>query len=95
MVVLDEPYSNLDGDGEAALYRALAGVRARGGIVVLIAHRRSAIDAVNKLVAIADGRQIAFGQRDRRAGRDRGAAGRSSRNPLPPRLRCSINNPPT
>jgi ATP-binding cassette subfamily C protein len=65
VVVLDEPYSNLDGDGELALYRALAGVRARGGIVVLIAHRRSAMNAVNKLVAIADGRQIAFGQRDR------------------------------
>ena len=50
VVVLDEPYSNLDGDGEAALGRALAGVRARGGIVVLIAHRRSALAAVNKLV---------------------------------------------
>ena len=64
VVVLDEPYSNLDGDGDAALNRALAGVRARGGIVVLIAHRRSAIGAVNKLVVIADGRQIAFGPKD-------------------------------
>ena len=64
VVVLDEPYSNLDGDGDAALNRALAAVRARGGIVVLIAHRRSAIGAVNKLIVIADGRQVAFGPKD-------------------------------
>jgi ATP-binding cassette subfamily C protein len=64
IVVLDEPYSNLDGDGDAALNRALAGVRARGGITVLIAHRRSALEGVNKLVAIMDGRQIAFGPKE-------------------------------
>ena len=61
VVVLDEPYSNLDGDGEAALYRALAGVRARGGIVVVIAHRRSAIER----------RQQAGGDRRRPADRVR------------------------
>jgi ATP-binding cassette subfamily C protein len=64
VVVLDEPYSNLDGDGDAALNRALAAVRARGGIVVLIAHRRSAIGVVNKVIVIADGRQAAFGPKD-------------------------------
>ena len=64
VVVLDEPYSNLDGDGDAALNRALAAVRARGGIVVLIAHRRSAIGAINKVIVIADGRQVAFGPKD-------------------------------
>jgi ABC-type protease/lipase transport system fused ATPase/permease subunit len=64
VVVLDEPYSNLDGDGDAALSRALLGVRKRGGIVVLIAHHRSAIATVNKLLAIVDGQQVAFGQKD-------------------------------
>lgn len=64
VVILDEPYSNLDGDGDNALNKALAGVRARGGIVVLIAHRRSAISTVNKLVAIMDGKQVAFGPKD-------------------------------
>jgi PrtD family type I secretion system ABC transporter len=64
IVVLDEPYSNLDGEGDAALNRALAGVRARGGIVILVAHRRSELGAVNKLIAIAEGRQVAFGPRD-------------------------------
>jgi PrtD family type I secretion system ABC transporter len=64
VVVLDEPYSNLDGDGEMALGRTLAGIRARGGIVVVIAHRRSALAAVNKLVVISDGKQIAFGTKE-------------------------------
>jgi ATP-binding cassette subfamily C protein len=64
IVVLDEPYSNLDGEGDAALNQALAKVRERGGIVVLIAHRKSAIGTVNKLVAIMEGRQVAFGPKD-------------------------------
>ncbi|WP_244743146.1 type I secretion system permease/ATPase [Mesorhizobium sp. L-8-10] len=64
VVVLDEPYSNLDGDGEIALGRTLAGIRARGGIVVVIAHRRSALAAVNKLVVISDGKQMAFGRKE-------------------------------
>src|SRR6187397_1532523 len=43
LVVLDEPNSNLDSEGEQALTQAILGVRARGGIVVVIAHRSSAI----------------------------------------------------
>ncbi|MGL4813108.1 MAG: type I secretion system permease/ATPase [Beijerinckiaceae bacterium] len=64
VVVLDEPYSNLDGEGDAALNEALAGIKRRGGIFVLIAHRRSAIRQVDKLVAIMEGMQTAFGPRD-------------------------------
>src|SRR5262249_53076901 len=39
LVVLDEPNSNLDAEGEEALTRAIAGVRMRRGIVVVVAHR--------------------------------------------------------
>ena len=42
LVVLDEPNSNLDVEGDEALTQAILGVRARGGIVVTIAHRPSA-----------------------------------------------------
>ena len=43
LVVLDEPNSNLDSEGEAALTQAIAGVRERGGIVIVVAHRPSAL----------------------------------------------------
>jgi ATP-binding cassette subfamily C protein len=64
LVVLDEPNSNLDGEGEAALTRAIEAVRARGGIVVVIAHRPSALAAVDKVAVIQNGRMTAFGPKD-------------------------------
>src|SRR5262244_894638 len=56
LVVLDEPNSNLDGEGEEALTRAILGVRARGGIVVVIAHRPSALAGVDLLMEMRQGR---------------------------------------
>ena len=41
LVVLDEPNSNLDAEGEAALTQAIVGVRNRGGICIVIAHGRA------------------------------------------------------
>jgi ATP-binding cassette subfamily C protein len=64
LVVLDEPNSNLDGEGEEALAQAILAVRRRGGIVVIIAHRPSALSAVDLLLVLADGRVQAFGGRD-------------------------------
>jgi ATP-binding cassette subfamily C protein len=64
LVVLDEPNSNLDADGEAALTHAILGIRARGGIAVVIAHRPSAIAGVDLLLAMKEGRAVAFGPKD-------------------------------
>jgi PrtD family type I secretion system ABC transporter len=64
LVVLDEPNSNLDNDGEKALTAAILGVRSRGGIAVVIAHRPSAIAAVDYVLVLGDGRQQAFGPKD-------------------------------
>jgi ATP-binding cassette subfamily C protein len=64
LVVLDEPNSNLDADGEAALTQAILGVRARGGIVVVIAHRPSAIDGVDQLLVMANGKVQSFGPKE-------------------------------
>ena len=55
LVVLDEPNSNLDAEGDEALSRAITGVRARGGIVVVIAHRPSAIAGVDLLLMMKSG----------------------------------------
>ena len=64
LVVLDEPNSNLDAEGDEALTRAILGVRARGGIVIVIAHRPSAIAGVDYILVMAKGRQQQFGPKD-------------------------------
>jgi ATP-binding cassette subfamily C protein len=64
LVVLDEPNSNLDSEGEEALTAAIRNVRSRGGIVIVIAHRASALAAVDKVLVLNQGRQQSFGPRD-------------------------------
>jgi ATP-binding cassette subfamily C protein len=64
LTILDEPNSNLDSDGEDALTAAILGVRQRGGIVVVIAHRPSALLAVDKVLMLSAGRVQAFGPKD-------------------------------
>ncbi|MGM4884619.1 MULTISPECIES: type I secretion system permease/ATPase [Rhizobium] len=64
LVVLDEPNSNLDADGEAALTKAISGVRARGGIAIVIAHRPSALTAVDQVLVMGNGQMQAFGPKD-------------------------------
>jgi ABC-type protease/lipase transport system fused ATPase/permease subunit len=59
--VLDEPNSNLDAAGEAALTSAILGLRARGRVVVVVAHQPSALAGVDFLLVMGQGRQRAFG----------------------------------
>ena len=64
LVLLDEPNANLDGEGEQAVTAAIEAVRARGGIAVVIAHRPSALKAVDLVAVIRNGRLASFGPRD-------------------------------
>jgi len=64
LVVLDEPSSNLDAEGESALNEAILGVRARGGIVILVAHRPSALAGVDLVLVMRDGQLQSFGGKD-------------------------------
>lgn len=64
LVVMDEPNSNLDGEGEAALTDAIKGIRGRGGIALVIAHRPSALMAVDMVAVIQNGRMTAFGPKE-------------------------------
>jgi ATP-binding cassette subfamily C protein PrsD len=78
LVVLDEPNANLDADGENALTRAIATLRARQCIVIVVSHRPSSLAALNVAMVIHDGRVAAFGPREevfaRIAKRQAGAA---------------------
>jgi ABC-type protease/lipase transport system fused ATPase/permease subunit len=64
LVVLDEPNSNLDAEGDQALTQAIVGVRKRGGVLIVIAHRPSALIAVDLVLAMANGQAQAFGPKD-------------------------------
>lgn len=61
LVVLDEPNANLDSEGDQCLTEAIRGLRKAGSIVVVMAHRPSAIAAVDLLLMLDGGRQTAFG----------------------------------
>ena len=63
-VVLDEPNSNLDSAGDVALSAAIKGIRDRGGIAVVIAHRPSALAHIDKVMAMAGGQVQAFGPKE-------------------------------
>ena len=63
-IVLDEPNSNLDDLGEAALVNAVLEMKRRGSTVVLITHRTSVLRAVDKLMLLRDGQVQMFGPRD-------------------------------
>jgi PrtD family type I secretion system ABC transporter len=64
LVVLDEPNSNLDAEGDEALTVAITGVRNRGGIVVVVAHRPSAIGSVDLVLVMSQGRMQGFGPKE-------------------------------
>lgn len=64
LVVLDEPNASLDSAGDAALTEAILSIRRRGGVAIVIAHRPSALAAVNKVLVLANGQTRAFGPKD-------------------------------
>ena len=68
LIVLDEPNANLDAEGEQSLIRAIAAARDSGAIVVLIAHRPSVMQVVDKLLVLREGRVQQFGPRGEIAG---------------------------
>jgi PrtD family type I secretion system ABC transporter len=62
-IVLDEPNSNLDAEGEAAMLQALQRAKQRGAIILIVAHRPSLLSFVDKLLVMKDGRVELFGER--------------------------------
>jgi len=64
LIVLDEPNSNLDAEGDEALTRAIRAARERGAIVVVVAHRPVGIEGVDQILVLKDGRMQAFGPKE-------------------------------
>jgi PrtD family type I secretion system ABC transporter len=64
LVVLDEPNSNLDAEGDAALSRAIMAVRQRGGVVIIVAHRESALASCDRVLFVQGGEVRAYGPKE-------------------------------
>lgn len=71
LLVLDEPNSNLDSDGEAALMSAMLAAAARGAAVVIVAHRAGVLSRVDRLLTLRDGAVHLEGPREAVLGRMR------------------------
>lgn len=63
-VVLDEPNSSLDEEGDAALARAIQVMKSRGTAFVVMTHRTSVLAVADKMLVLRDGQVQAFGPRD-------------------------------
>jgi ATP-binding cassette subfamily C protein/ATP-binding cassette subfamily C protein EexD len=72
LIVLDEPNSNLDEEGERALGQALALMREAGRTVIVVTHRPQLLAHVNKVLVMSFGAALAFGERDDVIARMRG-----------------------
>lgn len=64
LIVLDEPNASLDQEGDAALTRAIRLAREAGAAIIVMAHRPSAIAAVDLILSLRDGKQDAFGPKE-------------------------------
>ena len=64
LIVLDEPNASLDDVGEAALIKALVDLKQRSKTLVLISHRPTVMNIVDKVLVLREGAVQMFGSRD-------------------------------
>ncbi len=63
-LVLDEPNSNLDDQGERELVEAIRRIKSEGATVIIITHRTMVLQCVDKILVMRDGAAYHFGPRD-------------------------------
>jgi PrtD family type I secretion system ABC transporter len=64
LIIMDEPNSNLDAEGEAALDKAIRASLQRGAAVIVVAHRPSALHAVSHILVLSEGKSVAYGPKE-------------------------------
>jgi ATP-binding cassette subfamily C exporter for protease/lipase len=63
-IVLDEPNSSLDEQGDADLASAIKQLKAKGSTFVVMTHRTSVLSVADKMLVLRDGQLQMFGPRD-------------------------------
>lgn len=61
IIILDEPNSALDSDGEAALQKALVEAKQRGATIIVVTHRPQILSIANKMLVLRAGEVVQFG----------------------------------
>lgn len=64
LLILDEPNSNLDDQGEKELVESLRRIKERGCTVVVITHRTMVLQCVDKILVMKDGAAANFGPKE-------------------------------
>lgn len=72
LIILDEPNSNLDEEGERALAKAVTAMKEAGRSVVLVTHRPQIVNYVDKVLVMSFGKSIFFGPREEMVAKIRG-----------------------
>ncbi|RVC44933.1 ATP-binding cassette domain-containing protein, partial [Mesorhizobium sp. M4A.F.Ca.ET.090.04.2.1] len=94
LIVLDEPNTGLDADGEMALFNVLRLLKERGCTVILVSHQMNLLRSANHVVFMLDGAVKMFGTRDEVLGALGGQARRITV-PMPRRDKSHANAPAT
>ena len=63
-LILDEPNSNLDAEGDQQLVQTLQRIKAKGTTILIVAHRLTFLPIIDRMMVIQDGRLAMFGARD-------------------------------
>jgi ATP-binding cassette subfamily C protein len=63
LLILDEPNSALDADGEAALNNAILAAKARGATILIVAHRTGILNVADRLLVLREGQVEMIGPR--------------------------------
>ena len=79
IVILDEPNSNLDDAGNAALQRALLELRRLRSTVVIVTHRTHVLSQVDRILLLVEGKLALYGARDQVAAKLHQAAAQAAR----------------
>jgi ATP-binding cassette subfamily C protein EexD len=64
LLVLDEPNSNLDDQGERELVSSIGRIKEQGCTVIIISHRTLVLSSVDKVLVLKEGSAVSFGPRD-------------------------------
>jgi PrtD family type I secretion system ABC transporter len=65
ILILDEPNSNLDGDGDVALERALLQAKRDGITIIMVTQRKASVDKIDNIMVVKNGMIDDYGPREK------------------------------